>query len=295
MASLAKTFRVLGLDIGIASIGWAILEFAASAGRVVAAGVYAFQAPEEKDSSGRAAASNKKRHGDLRRRQRQTSRRAERLSYLRRALYQHEPRVLPDSGRHALAEALRRRAKEKGDGITPWRLRAEGLARKLSGDEWSVVLGHLVGHRAYRSNRKRAASNDGPGSGTDDGAMLSALKENDREFTQAAQRGEVKTVGEWLARFERQRNRVGDYRFSIKREWVLEEARLLFAKQRDFHSNFASPKLQQIVEHLIHDQKPIGVRPVEKCTFEPDKDRAPRHGVAGVLHLLRESLLDGSR
>ena len=48
--------RVLGLDGGIASIGWALIEISAadgaSDGRIIDAGTWMFDAPEEKSQTG---------------------------------------------------------------------------------------------------------------------------------------------------------------------------------------------------------------------------------------------------
>ena len=286
--------RVLGLDIGIASIGWALLQpRRTGAGCLIAAGVYAFDAPEEKDSRGNVAASNRKRHGDMQRRRRQVGRRALRMTQLRKLLCEHQPPILEKGDSHALGRALHECARApETRGITPWQLREEGLHRILNPKEWAVTVGHIVGHRAYLSNAKRRGNNDDAGgkTGKEQKKVLEEIKKNDATFSRAVQAGEVETIGEWLGRSDRQRNRAGDYQHSIRREWVVDEAKLLFVRQRTLGSTLASPELQDKVIPLIRDQREITSKPVGECTFEPGEPRAARHSYSFELFRLLQRL-----
>jgi CRISPR-associated endonuclease Csn1 len=42
---MAERERILGIDLGIASCGWAVIEAGGEGGRVIAAGVRCFDAP----------------------------------------------------------------------------------------------------------------------------------------------------------------------------------------------------------------------------------------------------------
>lgn len=287
--SAQRSETILGLDVGVASIGWSLLERTVGSGRLLAAGVYAFEPPEEKDSQGNVAGSNRKRHGDMKRRRRQLRRRALRMKLVRKALNEHEPPILMECDAHALGRALQHcAALRPGSPVTPWLLRKDGLSRELSADEWAVVLGHLVGHRAYFSNAKRKGSNDSGGdkSGREQKGVLEGLRNNESKFVQAVQSGEVESVGEWLGRSERQRNRSGDYQYSIRREWVINEAKLLFSRQRARKNPRASSELETQIIALIRDQKEITSQPVGPCTFEGDQPRAAKHSYSFELFRL---------
>lgn len=269
----------LGLDVGIASIGWMVLD--RPRGTIVDAGVYCFETPETRDGE-----SNRKRHGGMERHKRQLARRRRRMTHVRRLL--HAVGAVPDAGRHAIGEAARRIA-SAGHSPSPWRLRAEGLHRRLSPDEWVVVIGHMVGHRAYSSNAKqnRNISTEPDNEKKKQlGKVREALQTNDKEFVSASQHGLVTTVGEWLSKNDRQRNRAGDYRFTIRREWVVQEARTLFSRQRARGNPASEKSLEDAIVHEIVHQEAIKSKPVFKCTFEPSQDRAARHSYSFELFRL---------
>ncbi len=56
---------------------------------------------------------------------------------------------------------------------SPWQLRAEGLDRRLSRQEWAAALYHIVKHRGFQSNRKAELKHD-----VSAGLMLSGVKSN---------------------------------------------------------------------------------------------------------------------
>ena len=94
--------RILGLDVGIASCGWAVLDFDAECGRIVAAGARCFDPPlvpktREPKSAGRRAARGQRRV---------IHRRRLRMNRIRELLARSD--VLPEAGRAALADAARR-------------------------------------------------------------------------------------------------------------------------------------------------------------------------------------------
>jgi CRISPR-associated endonuclease Csn1 len=108
--------RTLGIDGGIASIGWAALEIDESPVRVVASGVRMFDAPETDKTRMPTNAVRRLHRGQrlvLRRRR-------QRMAELRWLLHQHG--LLSEAGRDAL----------KLPGLDPWRLRAAALERVLT-------------------------------------------------------------------------------------------------------------------------------------------------------------------
>jgi len=134
----------LGLDIGMASIGAALLLPGSQ--RILALHVRTF----DKAETAKEGESLNKIRRDARLIRRRIRRRVHRLVRLARLMK-----------RHGLIDAATPESFALSD-TSPWTLRAEGLDRLLEPKEWASVLYHLVKHRGFQSNRK---SVDGRGRG----------------------------------------------------------------------------------------------------------------------------------
>ena len=144
--------RVLGVDLGIASCGWAVVEPDGEASRIVAAGVRCFDTPLVDDPGQPKSAVRRSARGQ----RRVIRRRRQRMEKVRAIL--HRFGLLAGVASEALRDAMQRvQLKANGDNVTPWRLRALAHDRLLSDDEFSVVIGHIARHRGFRSNSKRDA------------------------------------------------------------------------------------------------------------------------------------------
>jgi CRISPR-associated endonuclease Csn1 len=139
MAGNTHEALTFGFDIGIASVGWCVLD----ENRIVDLGVRCFDKAEtakEGDPLNLA-----RRTARLMRRR--LRRRAWRLTKL--------ARLLRREGLIADAEAIHSPAPR-----SPWHLRVEGLSRKLDTDEWAQVIYHLCKHRGFhwisRAEEKKA-------------------------------------------------------------------------------------------------------------------------------------------
>lgn len=133
---------VLGLDLGIASCGWAVLEVdeREMPMRLIDFGVRSFDAAENPKNGESLAAYRR-----LKRAQRRLiQRRAHRLSRLRRSLQRENVLQKADFDERGLVRNLPNNV---------WTLRVEGLDRRLQPKEWAAVLLHLVKHRGYLSQR----------------------------------------------------------------------------------------------------------------------------------------------
>ncbi len=249
--------RILGIDLGIASCGWGIIEKDRTNGRIIGAGVWEWDSPESPDKK----KSNLSERGAVRRRRRLLHVRRERMRKVKELLVEFA--AIKRASRNALSIS----------GLNPWRLRIAALDRKLESEEWSVVLGHLAGHRAYLSNAKRKKNEPDD----DTKKLLKALTENEREFEKARAEGIARTIGEWLAIKDKQRNRGGEFRHSIKREWIRQEAATIFERQRKFENPLAFTSLENRYFPLAFEQGQITAPPVSDCTFEPSEKRAAKH------------------
>lgn len=139
----------LGLDIGIASVGWCVL----GENRIVDLGVRCFDKAEtakEGDSLNLVRRSARLMRRRLRRR-------AWRLTKLARLLK-----------RHGVIDDLRFFQPQHPYQHSLWQLRAEGLDRLLNAEEWARVIYHLCKHRGFhwisRAEEKQAEA-DSKGEG----------------------------------------------------------------------------------------------------------------------------------
>ena len=202
--------RVLGLDSGIASVGWAVVEIgeARPEGQIIALGTRMFDTPET-DKERRPKSELRRMHRGQRR---VIRRRKQRMNAVRRLLNEHG--LLPDAG----SEALR------FQGISPWDVRANATEKLISADELAVALGHIARHRGFKSNAKSRGEN-----AAEDSKMKKAMAE-----TQEKMAG--RTFGQLIASDAafagRKRNKEGDFSRTPQRADLEAEVRSIFNAQR---------------------------------------------------------------
>lgn len=261
--------RILGIDLGIASCGWGVIDAGDDkGGSIVGAGVRCFDAPlvdktgEPKSAQRRAARGAR----------RVIRRRRQRMNKVRKLL--HANGLLPNSTNEALHDALRR-VSPKGvhPPITPWTLRAVALDRLLTADEIAVVLGHIARHRGFRSNSKSEA-----------GANAAAETSKMKKAMEATREGLAKyrSFGDLLANdpkfTDRKRNRDKDYSHTAKRSDLEDEVRSIFSTQHRFGNDAATDDLAIAFSDAAFFQRPLqdSEQLVGKCPFEPDQMRTAR-------------------
>ncbi|MCV6600943.1 MAG: type II CRISPR RNA-guided endonuclease Cas9 [Cohaesibacter sp.] len=251
--------RILGLDGGIASVGWAIVDFNLDArlGVIVKCGTRMFHSPEGQSSSGTPVLKNAERRAN-RSQRKVIRRRRQRMSELRNLLKDHG--LLKTNEAKALA----------GNGADLWSLRADALDKLLSPHEFALILGHIAKHRGFQSNKKGEKVNR-----TDETSkMLSAIEKTQERLVQ------YRTVGEMFARDQtfkhRKRNRDEDYTRSILRDDHRDEIRKIFNAQRKLGNNLANVDLEDAYTQLAFYQRPIqsSLDLVAQCAFIEGEKRA---------------------
>ena len=259
---------ILGLDIGIASVGWAMVEIDDKENpvRLIDLGVRVFERAEVPKTGDSLAAARRL----ARSVRRLTRRRAHRLLRARRLL-KHEGVLKPeDFDENGFIKLLPN---------TPWQLRATALDRRLAPLEWAAVLLHLVKHRGYLSQRK----NEGETADKELGALLKGVADN----THALQAGDFRTPAELaLNKFEKEsghiRNQRGDYSHTFSRKDLQAELVLLFEKQKEFGNPYVSDDLKNGIENLLMTQRPaLSGDAIQKmlghCIFEPAEPKAAKN------------------
>ena len=259
---------ILGLDIGIASVGWAMVEIDEEENpiRLIDLGVRVFERAEVPKTGDSLAAARRL----ARSVRRLTRRRAHRLLRARRLLKREGVLQAADFDENGLIKSLPN---------TPWQLRAAALDRKLTPLEWSAVLLHLIKHRGYLSQRK----NEGETADKELGALLKGVANN----AHALQTGDFRTPAELaLNKFEKEsghiRNQRGDYSHTFSRKDLQAELNLLFEKQKEFGNPHVSDGLKEGIETLLMTQRPaLSGDAVQKmlghCTFEPAEPKAAKN------------------
>ena len=259
---------ILGLDIGIASVGWAMVEIDEEENpiRLIDLGVRVFERAEVPKTGDSLAAARRL----ARSIRRLTRRRAHRLLRARRLLKRESVLQAADFDENGLIKSLPN---------TPWQLRAAALDRKLTPLEWSAVLLHLIKHRGYLSQRK----NEGETADKELGALLKGVADN----AHALQTGDFRTPAELaLNKFEKEsghiRNQRGDYSHTFSRKDLQAELVLLFEKQKEFGNPHISDGLKEGIETLLMAQRPaLSGDAVQKmlgyCTFEPTEPKAAKN------------------
>lgn len=249
---------ILGLDLGIGSCGWAIIDEAKASDCIVAMGVRTFDVPET-DKERTPTNQLRRQHRGLRR---VIGRRRQRMNAIRRLF--HEAGLIADERKGAL----------KIPGLDPWTLRAEGLERKLMGPEFAVALGHIAKHRGFKSNSKRDRGANAPKDSSEMLRAIEATRERMRSF---------RTVGEMFAKDPeyamRKHNRDGDYTRSILRDDQEREVHFLFDRQRAAGNRLATEAFEAKFIDIAFFQRPLADSEdkVGPCPFEPSEKRAAKH------------------
>lgn len=265
-----------GFDIGIASVGWAVL----GPDRIVALGVRAF----DKAETAKEGASLNLVRRTARLTRRRLRRRAWRLTRLARVLK-----------RHAVVSSPAVLRPENPFPRSLWQLRVEGLDRRLDPEEWARVVYHICKHRGFHwSSRaeERSAEQDTKG---ESGKVKAGLAASAKRMAEKGYRSAAEMV---LREFpEAQRNKQGEYDKALARGLLGEELGLLFMRQRAFGNPFASPELESEVlgtgdrkSGLFWSQKPALagnalLSMLGRCTFERTEYRAPKSSFTAERHV----------
>lgn len=273
-----NTTYTIGLDIGIASVGWCALGET----HILDLGVRAF----DKAETAKEGESLNLARRSARLMRRRLFRRAWRLKKLARLLKNEG--LITDTKlfkpEHPFTSSL-------------WQLRVDGLDRRLSNEEWARVIYHLCKHRGFhwisRAEEKQAEG-DGKSEG---GKVKQGLAGTAKLMGEKGYRSGAEMM---LAEFpEAQRNKQGEYRKALSRALLAKELALLFTKQRKFGNPHAQTELEQNIlgdgdgnrkSGLFWQQKPALagadlLKMLGKCTFENGEYRAPKASFTAERHV----------
>jgi CRISPR-associated endonuclease Csn1 len=211
----------LGIDIGIASIGFAGVNHDLK--KILFSGVHIFEAAENpKDGSSLATPRREKRGS-----RRVFRRRSQRKIEIRKLLQCHGIKNI---------EIIDEKYSKTGRGtppVSPWELRRDACKRLLTDEELARTLFHIAKHRGFQSNKK-SESNEG-----DEGKALKGASDLYNKWIESGE----PTIGAFIATLPKKRNGNGSYDNFIKRDWLREEIKIIFELQRKFGSTKTTPEL----------------------------------------------------
>ena len=276
----------LGLDIGITSVGWAVLKnnIDGEPIKMERLGVRIFDKAEETDGSPLA-----KHRREARGQRRTIRRKRHRKDRIKQMIQQNGIMT-----RVEMAEMFEHSQFE----TSVYELRVQALERALTKQEFVRVLIHLAQRRGYKSNSKSEEAKD-----KENGKVKSAISEN----KQRMEENRYRTIGEMLLKDDRfwecnpdgtkvfvPHNHPDDYRTTVERSMVEDEIRLIFSRQRALRIRYATSEFEEAYLKIWGSQRnfdegpgegpdgksPYGGNMIEKmlghCTFEKDEPRAAK-------------------
>ena len=260
----------IGFDIGIASVGWAVvaLDGEDRPFGIINMGSRVFDAAEQPKTGDSLAAPRR----EARSARRRLRRHQHRLERIRRLLIVEK--VVSQAGLDTLFEG-------KLEDI--YALRVKALDAPVSNTEFARILLHIAQRRGFKSNRKSGTSKE-------DGELLAAVTANRALMSEKGYR----TVGEMLLKDPQysanKRNKGGKYLATVGRDMVEEEVRAIFKAQREQGQPFAAAELEEQYLEILLSQRsfdegpgqgsPYGGSQIEKmigkCTLETGEPRAAK-------------------
>ena len=283
--------QVFGFDIGIASIGWSVLNFdnekfdpetgEIQEGEIKGVGVRCFSGAENpKDGSSLATPRREKRLA-----RRACRRKARRMQDLKNAFV--------EAGLTSFEKLATLYIQEGNKDV--WNLRVEALDRLLSKEELVRVLTHLAKHRGFKSYRKSAEKQD-----KEMGEVLKSIQANAESGIKSRTLAEAIVLRSGNGA---KRNRVvkdpktgknqASYINSIPREEIRKEINLIYEKQKEGYfskslydkivgsDDDTNPKTAGII-FRHRDIQGVGDM-VGFCPFEKEEKRAPKEAPSAEL------------
>tara|TARA_R110001583_G_scaffold191748_1_gene357435 strand:- start:308 stop:3748 length:3441 start_codon:yes stop_codon:yes gene_type:complete len=270
--------KVLGLDLGTNSIGWALIDDKHE--KITGIGSRIFPMGVDNLGDGEGELSKNASRTSARGARRQFFRRRLRKKILLKALSKNKmcPMVASDFEDWKKTKQFPSKKLASWFALNPYRLREKALNEKLSLEELGRIFYHLIQRRGFLSNSRKG--------GTDDGVIFKGNpKEGKIGITKTQQKIEDKTLGSYLFEIypkenepfqdglERIRNRY------TTRKMYVDEFELIWNKQAQFHPNLTEELKTLFGGRKIDDYKEDGIlfhqRPLRSqkhlvgyCTFE---------------------------
>jgi len=277
--------KILGLDLGTNSIGWALIDDKQN--KILGVGSRIFPMGVENLGDGDGEISKNASRTGARGVRRQFYRRRLRKKVLLKALSEYKmcPLVAVDFEDWKKTKQFPSDKLAAWFALNPYELRHKALNEKLSLEELGRLFYHLIQRRGFLSNSRKG--------GNDDGTIFKGnLKEGKIGIDNTLESIEGQTLGSYLYsiypkdnqpfqnRLERIRNRY------TTRKMYVDEFEMIWNKQSQFHT-ILNDDLKQLFggrkqdgykeDGILFHQRPLRSQKhlVGNCSFEPTKTKCP--------------------
>nr|WP_294929157.1 type II CRISPR RNA-guided endonuclease Cas9 [uncultured Flavobacterium sp.] len=278
--------KILGLDLGTNSIGWALIDDVQNKILGIGSRIFPMGVENLGEGEGREMSKNAGRTG-ARGVRRQFFRRRLRKKILLQKLSENNmcPIIAADFEDWKKTKQFPSDKLTNWFALNPYELRQKALNEKLTLEEIGRIFYHLIQRRGFLSNSRKG--------GSDDGAIFKGNpKEGKIGITETQESIHDKTLGSYLFEIypkenqpyqgglERIRNRY------TTRKMYVDEFELIWDKQSQFHSNFnedvktvfGGRKLDgYAADGILFYQRPLRSQKhlVGNCSFELTKSKCP--------------------
>lgn len=294
---------VLGLDIGIGSVGWGLVKlteekyidektdgtidvkYKISDGKIIDTGIREFQLSQDRQKKSLAL-----QRGSARRSRRTTRRKAQRLKRLVE-LAREFNLITADFNRDGILKPKKGDKESKWD---IWFIRKEALKRKLTDTEFLRVLYHIAKHRGFYFHTK-AEEIQKEDAGSESGKAKAGLA----RISKKLEDGKWETVGQMFweefkqtnHENKRKRNAKDKYENSIHRLLLKKEIETIFKKQQAFGNTQAKEELKQrYIDDILTKEEGIDDERLQKmmsrCEFVTGAMCAPKESYTNERYIL---------
>lgn len=248
--------KILGLDLGVASIGWGLIETNGN-GKILKSGVRIFQGNEQRADAAPGESSNADR-----RTKRSVRRQRDRRTRRKINLYV----TLKQKGL-----APNKSGWDEWVSINPYKIRAKALDEKVTLHEFGRALYHLNQRRGYKSNRKAGSDKEG------------AVKKGISKVREHMAKHDARTIGEYFYKIydnhlqDDSDHDDFDWRIRDKythRSMFQEEFDALWSAQSSYHPELTKKLGKELKKIIFHQRKMKSQSHlIGSCELETDKKR----------------------
>ncbi|HUU53021.1 MAG TPA: type II CRISPR RNA-guided endonuclease Cas9 [Candidatus Bathyarchaeia archaeon] len=303
---------ILGLDIGVGSIGWGLVKikeeeycdekadgtidkkYRITDGKIIDKGVRTFQIPQDRQKKSLAL-----KRGNARRSRRTTRRKAKRIKNLVKLATEFNL-IENNFNRDAI---LKPKKGDKECNWDIWTIRKEALERKLSDTELFRILYHIAKHRGFHFHTKAEflpteEDEQKIGKKEKKEAETNEKEKEDKKVKKGLRRiqkmlkdGGYKTVGQMFCekfkqtdkKNKRKRNAKDKYENAIHRNLLKEEIEIIFDEQQKLKNSKSTEELKQrYINEVLMSEEGIDDNRLQnmmsRCEFVPGELCAPKEG-----------------
>lgn len=272
---MKKNTITLGLDLGITSVGFALVDIDNK--NIIKAGVHLFESAEHPKTKASLAAPRREARSTRRRLARRRMRLNSVLQTLKSFEFEDVNQIICNRNIRDIKDS---------DNLNPWKLRSEGLTRKLTDLEFGIAIYHLAKYRGFKSSKLDTTDSKND---KNQGVMNKAMAVLDKEFD----REKFITFGNYLLTGRKQlRNKDGQYSCTPKREWIHEELKAICkAQQRYYNTRVSDDLLRELADKIFY-QRPLKsvLHARGTCGILKDEKRAARYSFSAELFVFWQKL-----